>query len=80
MIPDDWRTAHITPIFKKGNKSDPGNYRPVSLTSVFSKIMESLVREELIIHLKTHKLFSKKQFGFIYGRSTVLQLIQVIDK
>ena len=48
VVPKDWRIGHITPIFKKGSKSDPGNYRPVSLTSVFSKLMESVLREAII--------------------------------
>lgn len=79
MVPEDWRTASITAIYKKGNKCDPGNYRPVSLTSVFCKVMESLLREEIIIYMKNNNLFSNKQFGFVSGRSTVLQLIKVLD-
>lgn len=79
-VPEDWRVAHVTPIFKKGDKSDPGNYRPVSLTSVFCKIMESILRESIMAHMKRHKMFSSRQFGFITGRSTiVLQLIKVLD-
>lgn len=54
IVPEDWKIAHITPIFEKWNKSDPGNYRPVSLTSVFSKIMESTLREEIMAHMKRH--------------------------
>lgn len=80
QLPQDWVIADITPIFKKGNKSEPGNYRPVSLTSVACKIMETLIREEIMSHMKRHKLFSKKQYGFISGRSTVLQLIKVLDR
>lgn len=80
VVPEDWRTANITPIFKKGSKSDPGNYRPVSLTSIFSKLMEAVLREAIIEYMKVLNLFSCKQLGFISGRSTVLQLIQVIDK
>ena len=79
-LPEDWRIAFITAIYKKGDKSDPGNYRPVSLTSIVCKLFESLIREEMIGHMKRHMLFSNKQFGFLSGRSTVLQLIKVIDE
>ena len=51
VIPDDWKKANITCIFKKGNKQDPGNYRPVSLTSVICKLLERTVREEIVNHL-----------------------------
>ena len=78
-IPLDWSLAFITAIFKKGNKSDPGNYRPVSLTSIICKLMETIIREDVMKHMKANKLFSQKQFGFLSGRSTVLQLIKVID-
>ena len=80
QIPEDWSLANITAIFKKGNKNEPGNYRPVSLTSVVCKLMETIVREDIMKHMKTKKLFSRKQFGFLPGRSTVLQLIKVIDQ
>lgn len=59
-IPDDWSVANITAIFKGGNKNEPGNYRPVSLTCVICKLMETLVREEIMRHMKSKKLFSKK--------------------
>jgi len=42
-VPEDWRKASVTPIFKKGKKEDPGNYRPVSLTSIPGKVMEQLI-------------------------------------
>lgn len=78
-VPDDWKYANITALFKKGDKKYAGNYRPVSLTSVVCKTLESIVRENIVEHMKSNKLFSSKQFGFISGRSTVLQLIRVID-
>ena len=78
-IPEDWRTANITALFKKGDKKYAGNYRPVSLTCIICKVLESIIRENIIIHMKSHKLFSERQFGFISGRSTVLQLINVLD-
>ena len=50
-LPNDWRIAHIAPVHKKGTKSDPANYRPVSLTSIICKLMEKLIRKTLINHL-----------------------------
>ena len=58
----------------------PGNYRPGSLTSVVCKTMEKIVRDHLTSHMRQTDLFSKKQFGFITGRSTTLQLLEVLDK
>ena len=78
-LPHDWKVANISAIFKKGNKSYPNNYRPVSLTSVVCKVLESIIRDYIIKHMKENNLFSDKQFGFIGGRSTMLQLLKVID-
>ncbi len=78
-VPSKWKEALITAIFKKGNKSLPGNYRPVSLTAVACKVMESILRDRIVEHMMTNNLFSPKQFGFISGRSTVLQLLHVLD-
>ena len=58
MVTEDWREANITCIFKKGNKQDPGNCRPVSLTSIICKLLEKNVREEIVSHLTRHKLLS----------------------
>ena len=79
-IRKEWKNAQISAIFKKGNKSQATNYIPVSLTSVVCKIMEKLIRLHIINHMKANKLFSNKQYGFIEGRSTALQLLEVIDK
>ena len=78
-IPQSWKMANITPIFKKGDKRDPSNYRPVSLTSIVSKILERIIRDNLIDQFRRNHLLSDKQYGFLTGRSTTLQLIQVME-
>ena len=78
-LPIDWKHAHITPVFKKGVRKFACNYRPVSLTCISCKLLETLIREKIIDHMKTNSLFSKKQYGFISGRSTVLQLLKTLD-
>ncbi len=55
-VPNDWKEANVTPIFKKGSKASPLNYRPVSLTSVSCKIVESVIRDALTDHLGWNKL------------------------
>ena len=79
-IPEEWRCGNITALFKKGDRKAAGNYRPVSLTCIACKLMEGIVREGIVTHMQMNKLFSNKQYGFISGRSTVLQLLTVIDK
>ena len=69
----------MTPIFKKGRKQDPGNYRPVSLTCVLCKVEEKLVRQSVVEHLEQNKLISDEQPGFVGGRSCITHLLDVLD-
>jgi hypothetical protein len=78
-VPDAWKSAQVCPIHKKGPKSICNNYRPVSLTSIACKMMESIIRDNIMEYMKTNKYFSDKQFGFLPGRSTVLQLLKMLD-
>ena len=78
-LPIEWKHAKVAAIYKKGNKTLPLNYRPVSLTAILCKTLESIIRDHVIKHMKENDLFSPKQFGFISGRSTTLQLLQVLD-
>jgi ribonucleases P/MRP protein subunit RPP40 len=79
-VPEDWRTANVTPIFKKGKQSDPENYRPVSLTSVSCRIMESVVKDHIVKHLDKHGLVKKTQHGFTRGRSCASNLLSFLEK
>ena len=80
-IPDDWRTAIVSPIYKmKGKKSDPSNYRPVSLTCVIGKMMERIVKEQLMAYLETNRLITDAQHGFRNGRSPQTNLIEFLNR
>ena len=79
-VPSAWKMANITAIYKnKGNKNSAENYRPV-LTSIVSKVMESILRDSILGYLKENNLLSEKQLGFLNGRSTTLQLLHLIEK
>ena len=80
-VPSAWKIASITPIFKnKGSKNHAENYRPISLTCIVSKILESVVRDDVLSYFKENGLLSDRQFGFLEGRSTTLQLLTVMEK
>ena len=66
-------------MFKKGNKSVTGNYRPVSLTSVVCKCLERIIRAQIVEHLERNHLLSDSQYGFRSGGSCVLQLLDVLE-
>ena len=80
VVPRDWRTANVTPIFKKGSRSAPGNYRPVSLTSVCCKVMEQILKDAIVEHLDRNGIMRKSQHGFLRGRSCMTNLISFMDK
>ena len=79
-LPSIWELASITAIFKKMKQKYPENYRPVCLTSVPCKLLESIIRDNIVKHMNANDLCTRKQFGFISGRSTTLQLLHVFEK
>ena len=78
-IPDAWREAIVIPIHKKSSKSDPKNYRPVSLTSSVCKLLENIVRQHLQTHLNKHNLLIDNQHGFRSKRSCETKLISTLN-
>jgi hypothetical protein len=76
-LPLDWRSAFVHPLLKKAPSSIPSNYRPISLTSWVCKVGERCIKEVMLRHLLDHHLLSDQQYGFLPGRSTLLQLVSV---
>ena len=72
-LPSERKMAYVSPIFKKGSRMSPNNYRPVSLTCVVCKVMEKLVRKVLMDHLE------ENDNGFVSGRSCITHLLEVMD-
>jgi len=81
VVPSDWKTANITPIFKKGSKSQVENYRPVSLTSQICKLFEMIIRDSVIDHLDRHGSirFRSSQHGFRRGGCCLNNLLMFMD-
>ena len=69
-FPTSWKQAHVFPIPKKGDKSNPLNYRPIAITSLISKTIETIITKQLITFLESNKLFSDRQYSFRKARST----------
>ena len=79
-VPSDWKIANVTPIFKKGSKSKTENYRPVSLTSVPCKLMESIIRDKVVNHLTINHLIKSSQHGFMKHKSVTTNLLEFLEK
>ena len=79
VVPPQWKFSEIIPLFKKGSRSDPLNYRPISLTSVCCKSLERIVASCLMNFLEEHSLLAHDQFGFRGGRAVDDQLLLVYN-
>ncbi|KAK3108532.1 hypothetical protein FSP39_010045 [Pinctada imbricata] len=78
-IPSDWKTANVTPAFKKGQKYKASNYRPISLTCVCCKIIEHIVTSHIMKHAEKHQILYPLQHGFRSKRSCETQLLECVD-
>ena len=79
-VPQQWRTANIIPIFKKGSKRDAANYRPISLTSHIGKLLERIIRDHILRHLDNKQLIKPSQHGFLPGRSCQSNLLEFLER
>ena len=79
-VPPDWKLANVAPIFKKGSKGSVGNYRPVSLTCVLCKVMESILRDAIVLHLDHHNLIRPSQHGFMARKSCLTNLLEYLEE
>ncbi|KAK4828524.1 hypothetical protein QYF61_026946 [Mycteria americana] len=79
-VPVDWRLANVMPIYKKGQKEDHGNYRPVSLTLMPRKVMEQIILIAIMRHIQDNQVIRPSQHGFMKGRSCLTNSISSYDK
>ena len=79
QLPNDWRNAHVVPVFKKGEKHDTCNYRPVSLTTALCKIMEHVIYKNIMHHLDDNNILFANQHGFWKTHSCKTQLILAVE-
>ena len=79
IVPELFKQANVQLIFKCGDKHDATNYRPISLTSIPCKVIESIIRERMMSHLNRLELLSPEQHGFINNKSCVTNLLESYD-
>ena len=79
-LPEDWLTANVTPIFKKGDRANPSNYRPISLTSICCKLLEHILYHSIMEHLTNYQILSDKQYGFRPNHSCETQLLNIVEE
>ena len=76
FIPTEWKHSYINPIPKKGSRTDPANYRPIAITSIFCRIMERIIHQQISSYLFTNSLLSSSQHGFQTGKSCISNLLE----
>ena len=79
IVPDRFKIARVLPVFKKGLQTTMSNYRPISLLSVFNRILERLVYNRLINFIEKMNIIYAKQFGFRSKHSTEQAILNIVD-
>ena len=80
IVPFEWKEANIIPLFKKGSRNKSVNYRPVSLTSVICKLLETIIRDHMTDFLIKHKLINPSQHGFLKAKSCLTNLLCFLEE
>ena len=78
-VPDDWKIAVVVPVLKKGFADSVSNYRPISLTSVISKILERIVTGKITDFLLQNNILSDRQHGFLRHRSNCTNMLECMN-
>ena len=78
-VPKDWNGANVCPLFKKGEKSEASNYRPISLTCILCKVLEHIIASNVVKHLDRHNTLYDLQHGFRSKRSCETQLVLLME-
>jgi len=80
IVPNKLKVAKVIPIYKKGDSCDVNNYRPISLLTTISKVLERIIHIRTVNFLKHNNIFSKFQFGFREKHSTIHALLTLVEK
>ena len=80
LFPSKLKTAKIVPILKSADQTDPDNYRPISLSSIFNRIYENIMYNRLISFVGKHNILSTAQYGFRKQHCTQHAIIDIVDK
>ena len=78
-VPEDWKTANISPVVKKGKRSDTTNCRPISLTCIACKLIEHVLTSNVMMRVNDHNILYRLQHGFREGRSCETQLVELVN-
>ena len=78
-LPEEWKIANVTALFKSGERQLPENYRPISLTSAVGKLLERIIRNEIVNHMESNNIFAEEHHGFVAWRSCTTQLLEFME-